>query len=213
LQTQVSNSQGYDVINNFNMELGGGDTVHPATEDTLNFDAFLNYGGYDFNYNMATNNIGPANFNNAIKFADWSGGVNSTLDVDNFALNIPPGDPANPLTTPVDAKVVVLNVANGFDGTSLKNVLQLDTDRDDDTSGAGAGLRMDDGSRTVVILAKDSVANPLVGYDTFEVYFVQDVDSSSNSAVWAVDLVATIHSTTAVGSTPGSIQVPANIVW
>lgn len=207
LQNLVSNSQGNDVINNFNFELAGGDTVHPASEDVLNFDAFLT----GFNSTM------PAGPGSAIKFATWTGGVNSVLDVDNysgflgFGNNNP--DPAPP-GNPVDAKVVVLNVSNSFGINDLKNALVLDTNQGDNTGGGGTvGLHMDDGSRTVVILAKDSVANPFVGYDTFEVFFVQDVDSSSDSAVWAVDLVATIHSTTAVGSTAGSIQVPANIVW
>jgi len=207
LQAQSVNTQGNDEIDNFNFELAGGDSVHPASEDVLNFNQFLT--GFD-----STMPVGPGS---AIKFANWTGGVNSVLDVDNysgflgFGNNNP--DPAAP-GNPVDAKVAVLNVSNSFGINDLKNALVLDTNQGDDTGGSGTdGLHLDDGSRTVVILAKDSVANPLVGYDTFEVYFVQDVDSSSASAVWAVDLVATIHSTTTIGSTSGSIQVPANIVW
>lgn len=208
LQSQVANTQGYDVVDNFNFELAGGDSVHPASEDVLNFDSFLNYGGWNFNYTMDTAAIGSNN-NNAIKFANWTSGV-TVVDVDNGIIPLI-SDPATPTNDPVDAKVVVLNVNNSFGINDLKNALVLDTNAIESSS--GAGLHLDDGSRTVVILAKDSVENPLVGYDTFEVYFVQDVDSSSASAVWAVDLVATINSTTAIGSTAGSIQVGNNIVW
>jgi len=45
-------------------------------------------------------------------------------------------------------------------------------------------------------VAKDVTGN--LGYDTFDVYFVQDIDSDAGST-FAVDKVATIHSLTEIG--------------
>ena len=176
LQQVATNTQGVDIINNFNFEAGvGPDTAAPGADDVLNFNAFL--GGVD---------------SGNIKYGNWIGGLTNGNQIQ---MDLGP-----------DSSLAVITVDNSFTAQDLRNSINMDV-------GIGPGIWLDDGQRAVVILAKDSnPADALVGYDTFDVYYVQDVDTSAASAVWAVDLVATIHSTTAVGSTSGSIGA-AQIVW
>jgi hypothetical protein len=61
---------------------------------------------------------------------------------------------------------------------------------------AAMGDIADEGKK-VIIVAKDG--NGTLGYDTFDVYYVQDIDQDVGQA-WAVDLVATVHSSTEIGS-------------
>ena len=66
-----------------------------------------------------------------------------------------------------------------------------------DVSVAGNGVHMLDNGKGVVVVAKDG--GGLVGFDHFDVYYVQDVDSDTGQ-VWAVDLVGQITSATEVGA-------------
>lgn len=185
-QAKNVDSQGVDIINNFNFENGPGpDVGQPGPDDVLDFTAFLTGSKATDDFNGF---LGGLNTAAAVKYDDWTGGANN-LDLDNLAGSVP------------DAKIAVITVNNAFSAQDLRNAVFLE-------GGSPAGIEMNDGARTVVILAKDSDASDaIVGYDKFEVYYVQDIDTSSSSAVWAVDLVATINSTTAVGSIQGSIGV------
>ena len=63
---------------------------------------------------------------------------------------------------------------------------------------ATSGYTMANDERGVLIIAKDTDAQD--GYDTFDVYYVQDVDAGAGVAV-KVNLVGTIDSATNIGLT------------
>lgn len=71
-----------------------------------------------------------------------------------------------------------------------------------DFSEAGGGIagtiRLDDGARAVVIVGLDQTG-PGSGIGNFDVYYVQDIDSTAGGQTWAVDLVAHIEAATLVG--------------
>ncbi|MGO2132608.1 MAG: DUF4214 domain-containing protein [Halomonas sp.] len=77
--------------------------------------------------------------------------------------------------------VAVLEVNDGFvlDGVNASNLSIADN---------GVG---------VVIAGMDTDNDG--GFDSFDVYYVQDIDSDTNGQVWAVDQVATIESITEIG--------------
>jgi len=193
LQVKNVDTQGVDTINNFNFEDGPGpDPLDPGVDDVLDFGAFLtgSKAADDFN-----GGFGGLATPFAVAYDDWTGGVNS-LDMDDAYF----GQVAA-------SKIAVVTVQNTFSAQDLRNSITLDT------AGTNGTMELNDGSRTVVILAKDSdTSDAIVGYDLFEVYYVQDIDTSLNSAVWAVDHVATINATTAVGSIQGSVGVN-QFVW
>jgi len=192
LQVQNLNTQGVDTINDFNFEDGPGpDPLDPGQDDVLDFGAFLTGSKATDDFYL----LGGLGTSYAVAYDDWTGGVNSLDMDDQYTLQ------------QLASKIAVITVANSFTAQDLRNSISLDA------PGTSGDLELNDGSRTVVMLAKDSdPTDALVGYDKFEVYYVQDVDTSSGSAVWAVDLVATINATTAVGSVQGSIGVN-QFVW
>jgi hypothetical protein len=158
-----------DIVNNFNWELGG-----PGSEDLLDFDAFL---GYDFataDFNGAGGgfNTGIGSRDLGVRWDDWTGGVNS-LDLEGFGDDI-------------DAGIAVIAAQSGFilNGTHISE------------SSAGT-LQIDDNGRAVVIIGQDTDTDG--GYDKFDVYFVQDVDTDAGT-FFAVDKVATLTSITEIGT-------------
>ena len=191
---QVINQNGVDEIVNFNFEgfTAFGDPF-PAPEDVLDFSKFLggrDAGGtilaprfvqqtdYTFPFNGAS--LGTAN---AVEYLNWlSGPTTSTMD--------------NGLTT-LDADIAVIEAQNGFVLTS-----SMFSQQNGFGNGLANTLAINNNGRAVVIIAQDSDASG--GYDTFDVYFVQDIDSDAGSR-WAVDQVATIHSLTEVGTLNASI--------
>ena len=96
------------------------------------------------------------------------------------------------------SNVVVLAVDNQYGQADLANDIYL--------VGLGNpdGIQAQDGSRFVVITAKDpNQADGLVGFKKYDVYFVQDVDTEAGSAVWRVDLVAQVDSASYSGAITG----------
>lgn len=169
LQQQSLNTQGVDIINNFNFELAG-----PGAEDVLDFTAFLNAADSNVDPLGTDWNGGAPGLGSPIVYGDWTGGL-TKVDMDA-------PDPT------ADRGLAVISANNGFvlNGSHITS-----------NPGAVPGIEIDDNGRAVVIIAKDT--GGLVGYDQFDVYFVQDVDSDVGQ-VWAVDLVATVNSITEIGA-------------
>jgi len=69
------------------------------------------------------------------------------------------------------------------------------SDANIDTISADGIIRIDDNGRAVVMLSRNNDEN---GLTDFEVYFVQDIDSGSGQT-WAIDYVADIQASTAIG--------------
>ena len=185
---QVTNENGRDVINNFNFEAAGGDPS-PTREDVLDFSAFLGHtvGGTVFGGTTDYNGAGAGNGTAlAVKYFDWTAGLTTeTMDNSTF-LSVPTWDDR-------DADIAVVAVSNN-------NFVLTSANFSEQTTNFGGGvantISIDDNGKAVVIIAKDM--DGTLGYDTFDVYFVQDVDSDAGAA-WAVDKVATINSLTDIG--------------
>ena len=181
LQHVDDNTQGMDIISGFNFEAG---VNAPGAEDKLDFSAFLGSTFSSHDYNGILPGAGLAN---GIHYGDWTGGSTNTVDMDN-------------LFGGTDAQIAVIAADDGFTLTAA-----------DISNNAPGTIQIDDNGRAVVIVAQDhdGTLGNTSGYDTFDVYYVQDVDSDTGSA-WAVNLVGTITSATDVGAI-SSIN-PANFV-
>ena len=140
-----------------------------GVEDQLDFNVFLNL------------YTGPAGA--AIQYGDWTGTgtAGNATNVDLYNVAVP--NAQRPFAVIAADANFVLNashIVQGIAGDSSQ-----------------LGIEIQDNNRAVVIVAKDT--DGVLGFDTFDVYFVQDVDQDGGSA-WAVDHVATINSATQIGA-------------
>jgi hypothetical protein len=111
---------------------------------------------------------------NGVSYGDWT----SSLSAVNL-YNVLPANHDGIAVIAVDSDFAGLNSSH-FKTTLL-----------------GDGIRIADNSRAVVILATDE--DGVLGYDTFDVYFVQDTDNGAGQS-WAINHVATIDSATQIGA-------------
>jgi hypothetical protein len=175
-QTIILDSQGQDRIENFNFEefLAPPQDPSPARpfEDQLDFTAFAN------RINSIAGLSDPE-ITSTIEYGDWR-----DSDGDGIA-NV---QVQNMINAGADDGIAVIAVDQGF---ALNPLTDINTD-------GSRGLQIADNSGAVVILAYDT--NGVLGYDTFDIYFVQDVDSSTLGQAWAVNLVGTVTSMTEIGA-------------
>ena len=59
-------------------------------------------------------------------------------------------------------------------------------------------IQLNDNARAVVVLGTDGTGADS-GIDNFNIYFVQDIDTTNSGQTWQVDLAATVDSLTLVG--------------
>ena len=172
---QATNDNGHDTINGFNFE------DNNALMDFFGIGGDAAYPGaddvLDFS-NFLTGSFNPL----AIEYAVWDDGVKEHVNMHLLGFQT--------------SKVLILSAALNFSQTDLENALS-GPDLVNDYLGK---IEMGEGSRNVIIVAKDAPeqTNNLVGYNLFDVYYVQDVNTGEGTT-WAVDQVATINASTTVG--------------
>jgi Ca2+-binding RTX toxin-like protein len=178
-QTVLSDTQGTDAITDYNWEAFVNGDAGPVNQDIMDFSAFLSGSSTGSANNYPANNavyMDAADVNNA-HFIDWG-----VIDADGYWDH--------------DTTVV----ANSVDGNSLvvlsSNGLTLSA-ADFSVNGVGT-IQLNDNARAVVVLGTDGTGADS-GIDNFNIYFVQDVDTTNSGQTWHVDLAATVDSLTLVG--------------
>ena len=146
----------------------------------MNFSDFLSGSSTGSGNNYPANNalyMDAADVNNA-HLIDW--GVN---DADGYWDH----------DTTVDAK----GLGTGNSLVVLSGNDETISSADFSVNGVGT-IQLNDNARAVVVLGLDGTGADS-GIDNFNIYFVQDIDTTNSGQTWHVDLAATVDSLTLVG--------------
>ena len=178
-QTVLSDTQGTDAITGYNWEAFVNGDAGPVNQDIMDFSAFLSGSSTGSGNDFPANN---AVYMDAFDVQDSHYFDYGTADADGYWDH--------------DTTVV----ANSVDGNSLV-VLSSDgltlSAADFSVNGVGT-IQLNDNARAVVVLGTDGTGADS-GIDNFNIYFVQDIDTTASGQTWHVDLAATVDSLTLVG--------------
>jgi hypothetical protein len=175
----IPDTQGTDAITGYNWEAFVNGDAAPVNQDIMNFSEFLHGSSTGSANNFPANNAVVVDASYVQDSHYWDYG---TPDADGYWDH----------DTTVEA--------NNLDGNSLvvlsSKGLSLSAG-DFSVNGQGT-IQLNDNARAVVVLGTDGTGADS-GIDNFNIYFVQDVDTTNSGQSWQVDLAATVDSLTLVG--------------